>query len=149
MVSLIDLGSGNERPIAGAPWLSEDGRFSPDGRLFASPMGPKGVVYSTTTFEPMRTLSATMHGMFGAAFSPDSRRLAFTMSGFEAVRLWDTESWEQVLTLEAGASRLLNSAFSPDGNVLGAMSFWGTLHLWRAPSWTEIAAAEKARAARL
>jgi WD40 repeat protein len=143
IVSLIDLGSGEERKIPGKPWVAAEGRFSPDGRLFASPMGPTGAVYATASFEPVRSLTATMHGMAGAAFSPDGSRLAFTMTGFDAVRLLDSESWDQVLVLEANASRLDNAAFSPDGNVLAAMTYWGTLHFWRAPSWEEIAAAEK------
>ena len=34
-------------------------------------------------------------------------------------------------------------AFSPDGNTLMATSYAGIAHLWRAPSWAEIEAAEK------
>ena len=34
-------------------------------------------------------------------------------------------------------------AFSPDGNVLGSVNGNGILHLWRAPSWAEIEAAER------
>ena len=30
----------------------------------------------------------------------------------------------------------------PDGNILGSQNLNGRLHLWRAPSWEEIAAAE-------
>jgi hypothetical protein len=38
-------------------------------------------------------------------------------------------------------------AFSPDGSTLMAMSFAGIAHLWRAPSWAEIEAAEKGHVA--
>ena len=33
--------------------------------------------------------------------------------------------------------------FSPDGNTLAATALGGMAHLWRAPSWEEIEAAEK------
>jgi hypothetical protein len=39
-----------------------------------------------------------------------------------------------------------SAAFSPDGNVLGSLSLSEVLHLWRAPSWAEIEAAETAEA---
>jgi len=45
--------------------------------------------------------------------------------------------------LESQESRFVHSAFSPDGNVLGALSMEGFLHLWRAPSWAEIEVEEK------
>jgi hypothetical protein len=35
-------------------------------------------------------------------------------------------------------------AFSPDGNVLGSANNQNKLHLWRASSWAQIEAAEKA-----
>jgi WD40 repeat protein len=68
--------------------------------------------------------------------------------GAEGLRVWDTASWEQLLTLEAPGSLFFSAAFSPDGNVLGASSFFGQLHLWRAPSWAEIAAVEEGGAGR-
>ena len=37
---------------------------------------------------------------------------------------------------------LFRSQFSPDGHALMAINEFGVLHLWRAPSWAEIAAAE-------
>ncbi len=145
--SLIDLVSGLERPLEGVAAGEDSARFSPDGRLFAAPMISSTSVYSVPGFKPATTLTGTISGMHGSAFSPDSRRLAITSGGLEAVRLWDTESWEQVLTLEAQGSAFRQSAFSPDGNILGAKTYWnfrGNLHLWRAPSWAEIAAAEVA-----
>jgi len=33
-------------------------------------------------------------------------------------------------------------AFSPDGHWVASGNFEGQLHLWRAPTWEEIAAAE-------
>jgi hypothetical protein len=37
------------------------------------------------------------------------------------------------------------TAFSPAGDAIGTLSGEGQLYVWRAPTWAEIAAAEKAR----
>jgi WD40 repeat protein len=142
--SLIDLKTGTEQPLDPAVVAGEEiARFSPDGRLFAAPMISTTAVYSVPDFKRVATVSGALSGMHGAAFSPDGRRLVIGATGHEGVRLWDTEGWHQVLTLEADASMFHRIACSPDGNVIGALSFWNTLHLWRAPSWAEIEAAEK------
>ena len=57
-----------------------------------------------------------------------------------------SEVSQELLTLEGEGSLFYRTAFSPDGNVLGSMNWSGVLHLWRAPSWAEIEAAEKAEA---
>jgi WD40 repeat protein len=78
-------------------------------------------------------------------FSPDGKRLAMASAGSEAIKLLDVEGHLELLTLEGRGSEFEPTAFSPDGNLLGTMSTSsGVLHLWRAPSWEEIAAAEKA-----
>ncbi len=63
-------------------------------------------------------------------------------SGLEAVKIWDVESQEELLTLPAQGSMHHRTAFSRDGHVLGSMNDTRQLHLWRAPSWEEIEAAE-------
>ena len=62
--------------------------------------------------------------------------------GSEAIKLWDVDSGQELLTLEGQQVHFWRLAFSPDGNVLVALQQDGVLHLWRAPSWEEIAAAE-------
>jgi len=44
--------------------------------------------------------------------------------------------------LEGTGSIFNPTAFSPDGNALGTLSTEGILHVWQAPSWAEINAAE-------
>jgi len=58
------------------------------------------------------------------------------------VKLWDVDSWQEMLTLEGTGSLFRLTAFSPDGNAIGSMSRDGILHVWQAPSWAEINAAE-------
>jgi WD40 repeat protein len=77
------------------------------------------------------------------AFSPDGHRLA--ASGgvpSDALKLWTVDSWQEVLTLHADGSVFGQAAFSPDGNALGVVTASGLLHVWQAPSWDQIAAAE-------
>ena len=117
--------------------------FSPDGRLFAAAsFNGFARLWDTATFQEVATLSRFVLGAHSVAFTADGTRLAVTSTGMETIKLWDRESHQEVLTLESRESRFLFSAFSPDGNVLGALSGGGFLHLWRAPSWAEIEAVE-------
>jgi serine/threonine protein kinase/WD40 repeat protein len=126
-----------------------DVAFSPDGHLFAVAScggGTSGIdgyakLWETSTLREV----ATLHGLCqSVAFSPEGKRLALGSGGADAIKLWDLDSRRDLLTLEGRGSLFVDStAFSPDGNVLGSMNFQGLLHLWRAPSWEEIEAAEK------
>jgi len=125
--------------------------FSGDGRRFAAVNG-NGVckIWETATLREVATVRGFLLGAHSAAFSTDGRRLVVGGAGKEAVKLWDVESQQELLTLEGLEGEVSRfgfaPSFSPDGNVLGALSTRGVLHLWRAPSWAEIDAAEKAKA---
>jgi WD40 repeat protein len=76
--------------------------------------------------------------------SPDGRRWATGgESPTDAVKLWDLVAHRELLTLRGEGQYFLNVTFSPDGNTLVATCLSGIAHLWRAPSWTEIEAAER------
>jgi len=47
------------------------------------------------------------------------------------------------VTLAGKGSIFTSAVFSPDGNTIGALNTKGVLHLWTAPSWEQIEAAEK------
>jgi WD40 repeat protein len=118
--------------------------FSPDGRLFAAAsFNSFARLWDSATFQEVATLGRFVLGAHSVAFTPDGTRLAVTSTGMETIRLWDMESYQDVLTLESQESRFVFGAFSPDGSILGALSMEGFLHLWRAPSWAQIEAAEK------
>jgi WD40 repeat protein len=87
-------------------------------------------------------LGGFLRNVMGLAFSPNGQRLAAGSSGEEAVRLYETKHDQPLVSLQAQGT-MFSPTFDSSGNVLGAMSIEGGLHVWRAPSWQEIEAAEK------
>jgi WD40 repeat protein len=118
--------------------------FSPDGRLFgtASEDGT-AKLWEVGTFQEVAVLRGHLLGVHSIAFSPDGRRVATGSNGREAVRLWDVATGQEVLTLEGRGSIFGGVRFSAEGTVLAAVNSSGRLHLWRAPSWSEIGAANR------
>lgn len=80
---------------------------------------------------------------FGVAFSPAGRRLISASGGREAVKLWDVGTRQELLTLSGTGSPLDAARWTADGDMILRGSPW---QAWRAPSWEEIDAAEKAQA---
>ena len=81
---------------------------------------------------------------WGVAFLSDGRRLATGGGGpTDAVKLWDLATQREFLSLQGEGQFFAHLTFSPDRSTVMAMSFTGVAHLWRAPSWEEIEAAEK------
>ncbi len=120
-------------------------RFTEDGRELVS-VDAAGQVRSwdvVTKREQGKPLLGHSGIIMGAAFSPDSRRLATGgQNTREAVKLWDWVARHELLSLQAEGLYFTHLVFSPDGNTLAATSLAGIAHLWRAPSWEEIAAEE-------
>ena len=97
----------------------------------------------TATWREEATLRGFLNAVNSVVFSPDGQRLATGGSNpDDAVKLWDVDSWQELLTLEGTGYPISLTAFSPDGNAIGTVSKDGILHVWRAPSWAEINAAE-------
>jgi len=119
--------------------------FSPDGRRLVS-TSLDGTVKLRDLFAhgEVATLRGHLQGVWGAAFSPDGRRLATGgTEAREAVKLWDLATQRELLSLQGEGEFFDLLAFSPDGSTLMATSFDGIAHLWYAPSWEEIEAAER------
>jgi WD40 repeat protein len=122
--------------ISGAA-LSSDGRWV----AVVSVLGVNQL-WDTTTPELRATFQGFLQGTHSVAFSTDGRRLAIGSNGSEAIKLWDVESLQELLTLPGQGSMFNATAFSPDGHVLASSNSQGMLHLWRAPSFEEIARRE-------
>jgi eukaryotic-like serine/threonine-protein kinase len=124
---------------------ASDATFTADGKLLATATH-RGFasIWDAATLQPVADLRGFLQGVYSVAFSPDGQRLVAGSDGKEAIKLWDVESQQELLTLEGEGTMFVPTAFSSDGAVLGSMNGSGILHLWRAPSWTEIEAQEKA-----
>jgi WD40 repeat protein len=114
--------------------------FSPDGRLLAlvSVLGV-GELWNTATIQKLATVQGFLQGAHSVTFSPDGQRLAIGSNGNEAIKLWDVESLQELLTLKGRGSMFTSTTFSPEGNVLASCNSQGILHIWRAPSFEDIA----------
>ena len=127
---------------------ASDATFSADGKWLAAGSFEGFVrIWDAVTLEPVTEFHGFLQGVYSVTFSPENDRLVTGSDGKEAIKLWDVESHEELLTLEGQGSMFNVTAFSPDGAVLGSMNSTDSkrsiLHLWRAPSWAEIEAAEK------
>jgi serine/threonine protein kinase/WD40 repeat protein len=120
-----------------------DIRFSPDGSILAVAAEPGFArFWDMTNFKELAAVKGHLLSIHTVGFASDMRRFVTGSLGKEAVKVWDWESKLDLLTLEGQGVRLSYIDFSPDGNVLAAVNSRGVLHLWRAPSWQEIAVAE-------
>ena len=118
--------------------------FSADGTQAAS-VAEDGTValWDPSSLQLIVSFKGHMQGAHAVAFSPEGRRLATGGGGREAVKLWDLATRRELITLSGQGSVFSFVAFSPDGRWLIARDWEGGLHLWHAPSWEEIEAAEK------
>jgi WD40 repeat protein len=122
-------------------------QFSPDGNLLTGREGSEIKLWESATFREVATLPTFMRMPQSIAFSPNGVRLAVGSANREAVILWNPRTHEPVLTLEGNGAQFIRTAFSSHGNRLGSRSTFlpgddGILHVWSAPSWEEIEAAE-------
>jgi len=123
-------------------------RISPDGEWLAVAHEPAKITLQDTRSllagsAPTKVvLGGILTSYRGICFSSGGRRLAAASQGDEAVKLWDREGYQELVTLPAKGGHSQHIAFSPDGNSIGAISCFGVVELWRAPSWDEIAAVE-------
>ncbi len=119
--------------------------FSGDGSQVAT-VSQYGTValWDPSSFRKITAFQGHMQGVHGVAFSPAGRRLATGGgTGRDALKLWDLSTTRELLTLPGQGSMFTFVTFSPDDRWLAICSWEGRLHLWRAPSWTEIKATER------
>lgn len=68
------------------------------------------------------------------AFSPDSKTLA---GGFQAIRLWDTETGNELSKLDGHTNLVYTMTFSPDAKILASGDIRGKVILWDLDSYTQ------------
>lgn len=115
--------------------------FSPKGDFLVSTSTDGSTcLWDLATRRQRASFGGHSGSVFGAALSPDGQRLA--TSGTEPIKVWDLVAHRELMTLQGEGQFFINPSFSPDGNTLTATALSGTAHLWHAPSWEEIEAAE-------
>ena len=119
--------------------------FSPDGTVLATASYDNTCkLFDLWRRQEITTLRGQLLSLHSVCFSPDGRRLAAGM-GDGGINIWDVKTGREVLVLKGRQNTvdLVNALrFYPSGDSLLSVAE-NTLHLWGAPSWAEIEAAEK------
>jgi WD40 repeat protein len=133
--------------LPGHKWAIIQTAFSPDGKLLVSgAIDNTARIWDVAAKREIAVLQGHKSGVHTVAFSPDGRTIA-TGSTDETVKLWNAATGQQLMTLREFKADLGLVVFSPDGTTLaaGRAAFDArqrTVQLWRAPSFSEIDAAE-------
>ncbi len=124
--------------------------YSPDGRwLVVGSFGEEAGLRDAATGELRAAFAGHAEGVLGCAVSPDGLSVVSTSSD-GTLRLWSVATERELALFWQKGRGFDRPMFSKDGRVLAAGSGYGTggqVQIWRAPSWEEITAIEKARPA--
>ncbi len=114
--------------------------FSPDSRRVVVNAEPHSTfVFGLPSGRLEKRFTAHLTGAKVASFSTDGNRLVTGALGVDAIKIWDTKTWRHLITLSVPGQVIPNPRILLDGNTLFAMDTSPVVHLWRAPSWDEIA----------
>jgi WD40 repeat protein len=117
--------------------------FSPDNAVLATSSEDNTCKLLDLRRGRVTTLRGQRMALHSVCFSPDGDRLA-TGTGDGSIIIWDLHTGREVLVLRKhlGEMNMVRAVrFDPNGDSLVSVHD-NKVHLWRAPSWQEIAAAE-------
>jgi len=100
-------------------------------------------IYDFKNSKALPPLAGHAAGVWGLAFSPDSRTLA--SAGDKRIKLWSVNTWQELFTLHHGDRNPSGLSFSPDGLHLICFA---PFRVWSAPPLEEVEAIRVNRKAR-
>jgi len=117
------------------PFLKEDTvvyscAYSPDGKTLALSLLSGDIkVYSTSSWDHVRTLTGHTNLVWSIAYSPNGTQI-ISVSSDKTARLWDVEAGA-CITILIGHSGCVNGvAFAPLGDSIATASDDGTVKVW-------------------
>ena len=116
--------------------------FFPDGRTLATAGLDARLKLWDLKTKQETSFGRALNAFFSVALNADASRLV-AGAGEGLIRIYDPVRALQLLTLRSDTAYLGKVRFMDDGNTLVSLGYGG-LQVWRAPSWAEIEAAEKA-----
>jgi WD40 repeat protein/tRNA A-37 threonylcarbamoyl transferase component Bud32 len=146
-VRLWDLASGREVhrwDVSNDGWKDTRLAFSRRGdRLAAGCVGNVIRVWDVESRKETAVLEGHKDGVHDVTFSPDGRWLASAADvGDPVVRIWDAARGKQVQALEGHTADVYAVAFNHDGSLLATGAADGTVRLWDASTWRQVAVLE-------
>src|SRR5205807_9207120 len=121
--------------------------FTPDGKLMATgSLDGLAKLWDHLMHKERAVLKGHLLGVHSIGFSPDGQRVATGSNAKEAIKVWDFSTGQELLNLKGQGAQFRQTIFSPDSNLLVSFNDQDKLHVWRAPSLTEIEAIETANA---
>ena len=104
--------------------------YSPDGKSLALSLSNGDIkLYSTSTWEHVRTLTGHTKRVWSIAYSPDGNQI-ISGSSDRTVRLWDVEAGACLYTLIGHSGQVNRVAFAPCGSSVASTSVDGTVRVW-------------------
>ncbi len=120
---LMKILTGHTKDISGLA-------FSPDGRTLVSAAWEGEIIlWNTTNWTRLQTLSVENYGVTSIALSKDGRILASGIMD-NTISLWDVASGTVLSTLKGHSETVMSVAFSPDGYFLASSSKDSKVILW-------------------
>ena len=115
--------------------------WSPDGRTLCSGSWDAIRLWDAKTENKIRAIRVP-DLVKCVAWSPDGQHIA-SGSHDKSVRIWNPETGQQTNILEAHTDPVVSVSFFDNGHLLGSLSKYGTVVIWRTDTWTEVSHVDK------